>query len=87
MVAVSYVEAVMSLEGRGQRAVQANRRNSWMMALYAAMVALNAVLLVLDLLIGDSTWWNVALRVLGIALFGFALNRERKKPKAGPVST
>ncbi|WP_412753074.1 hypothetical protein [Krasilnikovia sp. M28-CT-15] len=65
---------------------KANRRNPWMMALYAVLVAYNAFGLGQELLGGDPVWWKVALRLLGLSIFGFAFHAEMKKPKAEPVS-
>jgi hypothetical protein len=57
-----------------------------MMALYAALLALNAFWLGQEVLSGDPVWWKVALRLLGIGIFGFAFYSETKKPKVEPTS-
>lgn len=62
------------------------RRNSGVVALYGALLAVNLGLLVLALLnLEDFRWWEICLRLLVVPVWGFALRSEMAKPKAEPV--
>lgn len=84
MADLDYGMAGMSLE-IGARLMRANGRKTWLIVLYAALVAVNAFWLGQELLSGDPVWWKVALRLLGVVVFSFAFHSETKKPKADPV--